>query len=321
MYRSAILPFEDFDEREATNLALMNTLNDSVTDLLVGKESGAAGMNVFSTKNHTTATYIRNSNLWCNELVSQLTGLSAYKRCLPLAHWLIESGGIVMITPRHGIGCRHFHPHASGTWGADLGVAFDALHRFIKVDGTVWGPQQIGQGYYLQNNPHLKRAFMDLAIVVFSEPAPAGIHIIPIGQMPYRYNIDADEEDGTFTIHATQGTGRDRGMELNPPSPASDYPQYNDSMICIRSTKGIANVPVGYKYTTYTGDSGTPQFVNKNGTLYLYGISILGGDDPSYKTHNIAGFINELILKADQDAMSRGLLASPTGLLPTYVKL
>jgi hypothetical protein len=88
-----------------------------VDPLLVGK-TPAAALPLFSTQDHTTPTYVRNTGAWCAPYAAALTAISP---------WNSQGGGGmagILISPRHVLFCTHWRP-SGGTI------------RFIAADNTV----------------------------------------------------------------------------------------------------------------------------------------------------------------------------------------
>jgi hypothetical protein len=289
--------------------------------LVAGKPAGAAGMNVFSTSTHATATYVRNVNSWAAPLVSQLTGCVAAKSWAGSNNsgpWNNQYGG-VMITPRHVLYCQHAHPHAGGTWGVNYAAGPCRL-RFVKADNSIveviqlcqnnsFGgsdPSQYTLTQYETNraqrpwevvrNPRVVTGWTpavvggmthdayDLCVgLVDTDVTTLGIPVVPILRQPsgYQSALHAGSNLPTFAISQDGRWGGDA------PAPVGNYPRPNSPMTWI----GVAsdhNPPIAgdsvctpYKYATWDSDSGTPSFILHRGTVYLDSIITSAATIPS----------------------------------------
>jgi hypothetical protein len=62
--------------------------------------------NIFTTQDHTTPTYVRNTDCWCNDLVEELTCISPWNSATGNPSG--ATGGGVLVTPRHIYMAAHF---------------------------------------------------------------------------------------------------------------------------------------------------------------------------------------------------------------------
>lgn len=312
-----------------------------VSDMLAaveGKTGGDAGMRVFTTMDHTTPTYVRNTNLWASGIVNQLTGCAAWKG--------FNGGGTsyggVMITPRHMLYCAHAHPHAENTWIYPSGPC---PIRFVQADNTLVTRTQIWQ--------EKKHTTADLCIAVLDSDVPAGIHIAPMltlnlgangqtveGVSPLNNTFGSlfgyemgfgmlrssvydylggvstwnDSHEALPMLAVSQGFGRVPTMI--PPPPASDYPAQNNPMVYIRNLYGaptsFASAFAPFYYNVYDGDSGTPVFALVNGQLVLMMILTTAPWGGVMMTSHL-DFIDSMIHLCDTRAVAAGRMTSVTG--------
>lgn len=292
-------------------------MHDEMSPLISGK-AGAADMVVFSALNHVTPTYTRNASLWAASLVSQLTGCAAWK------NRAVESYGGVLITPRHVLYCNHAHPHAEGTW---IYPSPQQIVRFVKADGTAVSAVQICQTDYNSAKPGYinpaaySPANLDLCVALLDRDLTLdGINVFPIPLVRSVEEYIAMNPTGAPKMAASQGSGR--STSTVPPTPISDYPQYNKSMIYVRTVGGFqADAPYGdLDYAVWDGDSGTPAFLLHRGVMYLEGIIVTSGWGRVPVPLHVAR-INQMIAAADAGAVALGRLVAPTGLTVTATEL
>lgn len=98
--------------------SLTRHILDNVQNQISGLTANTTTLNVFSSIDHTTASYTRNASLWCSGYASKLTGFSAWN----------SNGGQTqagtLITPRHIVFANHFIIPDGGTV------------RFVTTSGT-----------------------------------------------------------------------------------------------------------------------------------------------------------------------------------------
>jgi len=154
---------------ESTVGTVSITFNDYVTGSLAKEVSDAVddrinGLNattakpIFTTQNHSTQTYVRNSNCWAADL--DLTSISPWN----------STGGSqragTLISPRHVLFCEHydFHP------------AVGATIRFVASDGTVVN-RTINA---LETHPDYVPFYPDITIGVLDSDVSASIGFVKI---------------------------------------------------------------------------------------------------------------------------------------------
>jgi hypothetical protein len=299
--------------------ALALNISQNILSRTTNLPGGSASMNAFSTKNHTTNTYVRNPDLWCGanlwteDLTPQFTSCAVYKT------FSYESYGGVLITPRHVLYCKHAHPQAKGTWSPNLNQSCDL--RFVTTDNVSVSCTQLHQA---------SSTIYDLAVGVLDrDMAELGLHISPICTLKMTANPLVQYDIGNAKINAlgtilqsaspaysntpiiamSQGAGR--ATSAIPPTPVAKYPQYNDIMLHIATSYSTNNYYLSnFRYSVWDGDSGTPVFVIINDTVYLHGIMVT--QNFGYTSLNIDN-INQIIAQADANAIAMGRLAAPTG--------
>lgn len=264
-------------------IAMGESIRNKVSSMITGKVGGPGTLNVFSTKNHSTSSYVRNPNLWCAEMVEKLTGCAAYK---PMSDGTYEDFGGVMISSRHILFCRHVHPQ----WNGATSAGHPQQIRFVKSDGTA-------VDRVLVAGADSTYADLDLCVGLLDSDVPSGIHIakiLPLSETQRKIFIRMNLPD----IAVSQGPGG-----------AVTPPVFHDSQAYIGATSGMP--PVGlfadWWHSIYPGDSGTPRFMAIDDDLLLTSIS---GAAPV--STNIAR-INAIIAQCDASAVTAGILSVPTG--------
>lgn len=318
--------------------AFISEVGPAMTALVNGK-SGAADMNVFSALDHAAGTYTRNVNSWAWPLVSQLTGVAAWK-----SNGHVESYGGVLITPRHVLYCRHAHPHAEGTW---IYPSPAQIVRFVLPDGTVVDAVQLAQsmqpsfgwtdaqvaaaevskpgfvslrGQTSNWGETLGDGALDLCVAVLDRDVQAlGAHVMPVASARTRAEWWAMRKIGTPLFASSQGYGR--ATNSSPPPPISEYPQQHRAMQYVRQMGMTAEAPYdSVDYQVWDGDSGTPTFLLHRGSVYLDRIlttSPWGG----VPVAGVLDQVQQLLAAADAGAIALGRLTLPTGLTVSAVTL
>lgn len=278
--------------------------------------SGAKGMELFSDFDHATETYVRNPDLWAQDLVEQLTGVVVYN-----TH-AIESYGGVLITPRHLLFCAHAHPHAAGTWPVNPERP-GAEHRFLTLDGRLIKSTQIHQAKSHGNSRQPDMASVDLCVALLDRDLESeGLHVVPVlpefsasaRQTAMDWAREAGEPFAFFGV--SQGVGR--RTQSVPPEPIGDYPREHARMVYIKDRGDMAQTGpergpfADWDYRVWDGDSGTPAFLLLHGEPHLWMIlTTAPGNGPAVGDH--IDHVNALISLADENAIAEGRLEEPTG--------
>ena len=256
---------------------------------LAGKPGGATSMNLFSTKNHGTRSYVRNANMWLHDLRSQITCAVAWKQISG------ENIGGVLISPYHVLYCRHSYPDAFNPGGGrELG--------FVLADGTYVYGIQISQA-------QLPDA--DLCVATLDRNMQAlGVHVVPIwGGLT---SVQSSSLTNELPLFAISQSGEDvQGIT----QPESNYPIAHDVMCYLGNEVGnyleLSSPRNLFDYAVYVNDSGTPKFILYKDTVYLFGIIILS-NWYSVPVYNYIASINNAIIASDDLAIANGDIASRT---------
>ena len=200
------------------------------------------------------------------------------------------------------------------------------LH-FVLANGTVVLAEQIAQttnrtslgvpGAYTSAAWPAGATFSpDLCVAVLDRDVQAlGVHVMPI----------PDITDGALnlvsglnvpTLNVTQGY--ERTTAITRPAPISNYPQENRAMLAIGRGPRAGTPYELFDYQVWDGDSGTPAMILLDGTLYLERI-ILFGSGSGQQVSKVLDHVNAMIQIADADAVTRGRMAEPTGIVISAV--
>ncbi len=262
------------------------SLTAGVESRLKGKTPSEGTRNVFSKKDHAAGKYTRNPNLWCADLVPQLTGCAVWK---PPLEYAGERYGGVMITSRHILFCKHSHPAWDGGW---MKVQPQII-RFVTADNKTVDMKLIAD---------VNSQDQDLCVGLLNEDVPQGIHVVPL--MPRLAPLQRDFLDKKHVL--------DLGI-----SQAGIRPPKNEKheSVVYPGPPGLAADSPGKPWTfeVYPGDSGTPRFYVTPAGLALYELTGAGDADPPV--------LEALIAACDANAVQRGVLKQPTGKKPVVAKL
>lgn len=267
--------------------AFAKSLAAEIDSRLAGKKASPASMEVFSVKDHAAKRYVRNPQLWCADLVPQLTGCAAWK---PPVEYVGERYGGVMITSRHILFCKHAHPAWDGGW---MKVQPQII-RFVTADNRVVDMKLIA-------NVDSPKA--DLCVGLLDDEVPEGIRVAAL--MP---EMTAEQRRELMALKVpdlsvSQAGKRPSGVSNEAMAYAGD------------ASLGTSPSRKAWNHEVYEGDSGTPRFYVTPKGLGLY--QLTGAGEVS---GNIA-HIKELIAACDANAMERGVLKKPTGMLPEILDL
>ncbi len=233
-----------------------------IDDLLDESMSIEVNGKVFSSQDHANSTYVRNPNLWCEDL--DLTGLSPWN----------SSGGHkkagTLITPRHVIGAAHYE-YSVGT-----------VVRFVEKNGTVHDRTVKGKA----RHPKCRNYNPDLTVYTLDSDLPSTIK--PYSVMPSDYSkyfdnifkskipcIGFDQEEKALIIDWANG-GR-----MRTPTDSKRL-IFNESKI--------------------KGDSGNPAFLIFKGEPVLVTVWTFGGAGAGTPIAKYISDINGMIATADKQA-------------------
>lgn len=286
----------DSTNRNNWALRLTDEMLQEMMALENGVTSDGTNMALFSSKDHASATYTRNANLWCKSLVPQFTGTSvAYE-------WNGWSGLMwgearqgQMITPRHLIQCGHTPVESKYA-----GVA--TKFRFLDANNNII------DRYGVASSQEPKWAYQDdMTVTLLNAAVPASIYVAPIMLLDVNYwyrNIFFEPRKPVTALGVSQGDDSVAGQKRQV---------YTCHTTDHGSSPSYPSVMTAFPYNVYPGDSGTPRFYLWRGVLHLVhltGASVLFANSET---------VLENLALCDSNAVQQGALGAPTGLLPTFV--
>jgi Bacterial Ig-like domain (group 2) len=131
-------------------------------DARIADKTKATAINIFSTQNHTTASYVRNTGLWCADW--DLTCIS------PWNSTGINTRAGTLVSPRHIIFTAHYQ------------INTNATIRFIMADGTVVTRTMVNKLVHPSYNPY----YPDIVVGVLDSDVPEGITFAKVLPDDYR---------------------------------------------------------------------------------------------------------------------------------------
>lgn len=240
----------------------------AVDDRLVGK-SVATALAIYSTQNHSTGVYTRNSNVWCADL--DLTSF------VPYNSGASNLFGGTLVTPRHILMCAHA-PYGTGT-----------TVRFVKMDGTVVTRTIT----HRLTHPSYVPYYPDLTIGLLDSDVPAGVShakVLPSNYADYlpagllsAVRVPAlclDQEEKALITDLSY---------LNASEAGFTYPAF-------------ASARHAYYEDKVPNDSGNPAFLIINDELVLLTVWTYGGPGRGTNVATHRADINSMITNVDAAA-------------------
>lgn len=222
-------------------------LSSSVDNAIAGK-TPSTSMDVFSTRDHSTPTYVRSASLWLSSLASKLTGVSA---------WNSDGVGTkagVLVSPRHILFATHFTPANGSTF------------RFVASDNTIV-TRTLSSVVSLSNDSN--NVNPDVTVGLLDSDVPTSISFMKV----FPSNV-------TAKLPSLLGVNQLQAVSFNKDAKLSIRNIYLFS-------SAIGN-QIGYTEPNETtnsqfylpfigGDSGSPSFVVLNGEPILLSVETTGG--------------------------------------------
>jgi len=230
--------------------------NEEVDTRLTGK-SAASALAIFTTQNHATSTYVRNTGCWAYDV--DLTCMSP---------WNSQAGSNmagVLISPRHVLFAAHYQP--------EVGVTM----RFVKTDNTVVTRTLTAKRSFAYTADY----FPDFCVGVLDSDVPAGISfakVLPANYASYfksaQYRVAA-----LMTDQEKKALVKD-WLGLYTASSGSTIANF---------TTPIDSKRLEFSEFLVGGDSGSPSFLIVNNALVLLTVATYSGvgagtDIPPQKT-------------------------------------
>lgn len=236
------------------NLYLSDRIIRNIDNRIANKDPNIS-KSIFSTLDHNTATYIRNTNNWAYDI--DLTSISV---------WNSESGGAkggVLISPRHMMVAAHYS------------IPVGQTVRFVTKDNTVITRTITA----LANHPDYQPYYPDICIELLDSDVPSSISHVKL--LPSNFSNKVIIEDGSLNIvnirHPAlclnqtkqaiikDWSGNSFLIHTGGPGPNYMYPV----SVFISPTDAKR---VGYNQSIIAGDSGSPIFFIIDGEPVLAGL-------------------------------------------------
>jgi len=230
--------------------------NDAVDSRLVGK-SAASALAIFTTQNHATSTYVRNTGCWAYNV--DLTCMSP---------WNSQAGSNmagVLISPRHVLFAAHYQP-VVGT-----------VMRFVKTDNTVVSRTIAA----IQSLPSSIAYFPDFAVAILDSDVTSGISFAKVLPANYaNYFKSAQYRVAAFMTDQEKKALVKDWLGLYTASTGATYANF---------TTPIDAKRLEFSEYLVGGDSGSPSFLIVNNALVLLTVATYSGtgsgtDIPPQKT-------------------------------------
>ena len=241
---------------------------------------------VFTTQDHTTPSYTRNTNLWCSQGTPiDLTCISPWN-----SNASNRKAG-TLITPRHAIFVYHSHyyPYLGETW------------RFVAQDGTVHDRTVTGVAIH----PELSGIYPDIVVCTFSSDLPAAI--TPCKMMP------ADHAD--YLVNNRDNRPAALGLDQEEKALIIDWRGGGGFLTPTDADRAI------FHESKISGDSGNPSFLIVNDELVLVTCWTYGGAGSGTPVADFIDDINTMIVTSDaQSAANTGYTVTEADFsaFPTY---
>jgi hypothetical protein len=222
--------------------SLAKEISDSIDTRISGLNATTAKP-IFTTQNHTTSTYVRNSGCWAADL--DLT---------PISPWNSTGGSQragTLISPRHVLFCEHFNFHPS----------VGATIRFIAADGTVINRTITA----LETHPDYAPFYPDITIGLLDSDVPSSIGFAKI--LPQNWENYLPSLSSTYPLPCLVLDQEEKAL-------VSNLFELDISAIFVPPTD-----PTRFAFyeKIISGDSGNPAFFVINNELVIITVWTSGG--------------------------------------------
>jgi len=241
---------------------LAKQATDYVDTALAGK-SAATTIQIFSSQNHTTQSYVRNPSLWCAGLAQKLTC------CSPWNSTGANTRAGTLVTPRHILFAAHYQ------------ISDGATVRFITSGGAVINRTMMKKKLHPSYNPY----FPDLVIGVLDSDVPATI--TPCSAPPGNFEtylpnlnygvpcICLDQEEKALVADAYSDTSY---QTFRVPTDSKRLEFHENKIV---------------------GDSGNPAFMVVDGELVMLTVWTYGGAGSGTDIGDQITALNQMIVDTD----------------------
>jgi len=274
-----------------TPAKLAENMAQEVDRRLVGKVPEES-MHLFSntTEAWTTDVFVPNKKLWCADLRPQLTGISMFA-----GPWQ-QSFCLTPVTRRHAVSCGHNGPGMEGGNPSHL-------VRYVNTDGEVfethiakWINDTPG-GTGRCSGPQLP-VVADLSLYLLADELPQWVHVAPIISLTPQQRADMEAANPPL-VAVSQGN-----WSTGPA--ASNTPHNRKVYVKNQQPATETGQRLAFLHPPQIGDSGCPDFVLANGTLYFNRV-ITSSNGGGVFVGDYIPLLNSFIARAD------ALQGTPTG--------
>ena len=209
-------------------------------------------MPIFSSQNHVTPAYVRNSGNWAAEHVQSLTAISPWN-----SDGSFQKAGI-LVSPRHVLFATHFKPSSGSTI------------RFVAADNTVVTRTLSG----LTDLPTTSDYYPDITIAVMDSDVPATISFAKVLPSGFETKLPANIQAARIPVAATDQEEKLIVIDL------AELPHDHIIDMACAMQKPVSPLRLNFNEGLVGGDSGNPAFWFLNGDLVLLTMwtsSSLGG--------------------------------------------
>lgn len=231
-----------------------NNINNTMTMATNGK--------VFTTQDHSTPTYVRNANVWCNDV--DLTCISPWN----------SNGGHrkagTLVTPRHIITAAHYEYNVGTTV------------RFVAADNTVHNRTVTGK----KRHPNYVPYSPDLTLYTLDSDLPGSI--TPCKLMPSNWD--------DHLVQNFHNRPPALGLDQEEKALIIDFFARGSFMTPVDADRLI------FHENKIGGDSGNPAFLIVNGELVLITVWTFGGAGGGTSVASHIADLNGMIVSADAQA-------------------
>lgn len=305
-----------------------------VSERIAGLPGGGTNMEVYASYDHANREYVRNPDLWANDILWELTafftrryyGAPTYTMAANTAY------GVMLVAPRIAIGCGHAYTPVGDRLVWTTADNKTVQSRIIGVSSG-WGSKRTDGKHYNDTTVY----------VLDRDVAVQGVAIMPI--------LGATATEAAQLRAALGGVGLpvvgfSRAWRTTDNAVYADYDFQHQQLLWIKDTMNSSASYIGpyaaYNYNVQSGDSGHPTITLIHDEPYMIGALTFAqlGDTPS-GSYDISPLVDGvydnyedianglLLVEATTAAINAGLLDAPLDTqihfsyqwLPTLIQL
>lgn len=280
---SLLAPANARTNRKNRAIRLASAMASAVDGYLTAAATPSTSMKLFMGIGalYTGSTFAPNTSNWLQALRSQLTGFHSKAGAWTQGYAAIPLGD------RFALSCGHNGP------------GIGTVLTYVKGDGTIF---ETTISHWINDHGDVAQIYVsdtkqayqaDLSVYVLADALPAWVNRAPIIRITDEDRVVMDSYDPP-TVAISQG-----GWNAGPSSPYgyADTPDnrmvYAKSMLIKTPRTGLRDP---FFHDVKTGDSGSPEYVLINDTLYLYRVITNTGGSGVYVADWIP-YINSMIAR------------------------